>query len=310
MLTIDQFECHMVEFVTLCLAQGSPHTAKAYASDLLQYCSFLRSHAVTDADIVSPRIANQYAQYLRNGGKKNATIARVLASLSSYCDYLRAEVAESLSNPFRHLPIRRTLQGNTEPKPIDAMLLELLLGGIDDLRDSAMFRMFLSSGLRVSEMRSLDRDSISIIEDVDGGKRRIVGVGEVIGKGRKKRRFYVEGDALIAYAKYVTTRQDTSTALFLSERGTRMSIRGIQYRLAYWCQRFGAPHLNVHRLRHSFATELANNDIDPTVLRNLMGHSSFTTTMRYFRMREKTVRRHYFAAMERAKRRRPAGRSD
>ena len=310
MLTIEEFERHSGAFATICLAQGSPHTAKAYTSDLLQYGAFLRSHVVADADVFSPRIANQYAQLLRDEGKKNATISRMLATLSSYCDYLRCEVAESLVNPFHKMPIRRTLQGNIEPKPIDPVLLELLLGGIDDLRDRAMFRMFLSSGLRVSEMWSLNRDSISIIEDVDGSKRTIVGVGEVLGKGGKKRKFYVDQDALIVFAEYVTSRKDASAALFISERGTRLSIRGIQYRLEYWCKRFGAPHLNVHRLRHSFATELANNGIDPTVLRNLMGHSSFITTMRYFRLRDKTVRRRYFAAMQRAKRRRPASRPE
>lgn len=229
--------------------------------------------------------------------------------MSSYCEYLRCEVAESLANPFHKMPIRKKLPGNIKPKPIDPVLLELLLGGIDDLRDRAMFRMFLSSGLRVSEMWSLDRDSISIIEDMDGSKRTIVGVGEVLGKGGKKCKFYIDQDALIVFAQCVTSRKDSSAALFISERGTRLSIRGIQFRLGYWCKRSNAPHLNVHRLRH-FATELANNDIDPIVLRDLMGHKSFITTTRYFRLREKTVRRRYFASMQRAKRRRPTSRPE
>jgi site-specific recombinase XerC len=302
MFTIEEFERHIGAFATIYLAQGSPHTAKAYTSDLLRYCTFLRSRGVADAAVVSPRIANQYAQYLRDEGRKNATISRMLATLSSYCDYLRCEVMESLANPFQNMPIRKTLPGNMEPKPVDPVLLELLLGGIDDLRDRAMFRLFAASGLRVSEMRSLNRDSISIIEEVEGSKRTVVGVGEVVGKGQKRRKFYVDQDALIAFAEYVTSRKDVSAALFISQRGTRLSVRGIQFRLHYWCKRFGAPHFNVHRLRHSFATELANNDIDPTVLRDLLGHSSFITTMRYFKLREKTVRRRYFAAMQRAKR--------
>ena len=175
---------------------------------------------------------------------------------------------------------------------------------IDDLRDRAMFRLFAASGLRVSEMRSLDRDSISIYEEVDGNRRTIIGVGEVLGKGHKRRKFYVDQFALIAYAEYVMSRKDASAPLFISERGTRISIRGIQFRFEYWCKRLGAPHFNVHRLRHSFATELANNDIEPTVLRDLLGHRSFTTTMRYFKLSDKTVRRHYFAAMQRAKKKR------
>jgi site-specific recombinase XerC len=229
----------------------------------------------------------------------------MLAALSSYCDYLRCEAAESLVNPFHKMPIRRSLPGNVEPKPIDSTLLELLLGGIDDLRDRAMFRMFAASGLRVSEMRSLNRDSISIIEEVNGSKRTIVGVGEVLGKGNKRRKFFIDQHALVAYAEYVISRKDEAAALFLSERGTRLSVRGIQFRFDYWCKRLGVPHFNVHRLRHSFATELANSDIDPIVLRDLLGHFSFVTTMRYFKLKDQTIRRRYFAAMQRAKLKRP-----
>lgn len=305
MLSIETFECHIRAFIAMKLAQGSPHTAKAYTSDLSHYCAFLREAGLAHQNVVSSRVANRYAQSLRDRGRSNATVSRMIATLSSYCDYLRSEVVESLSNPFQNMPIRKSLPGNMEPKPIDGMLLELFLGGIDDMRDRAMFLLFAASGLRVSEMRSLNRDTISIVEDMDGSKRMVVGVGEVVGKGNKRRKFYVDEDTLIAFAQYVTSRQDSSPALFVSKRGTRLSIRGIQFRLDYWCKRLGAPHFNVHRLRHSFATELANNDIDPTVLRNLMGHSSFTTTMRYFRLHDKTVRRRYFAAMQRAKRKSP-----
>jgi site-specific recombinase XerC len=304
MLTIEQFIQNISPFLEIYMAKGSPHTLRAYQSDLGQYVAFLRFENLADDPVVTARLANQFALSLRGKGKKNATIARLLATLSTYCDYLRCEVCDSLVNPFQRMPIRRALPGNTEPKPVDPFTLELLLGGIDNLRDRALFRLFVASGLRVSEMRSLNRDSISILEDVEGNKRSIVGVGEVIGKGQKKRRFYVDQDALIAFAEYVTSRKDMSAALFISQRGTRLSVRGIQFRLDYWCRRFGAPHLNVHRLRHSFATQLANNNIDPTVLRILMGHSSFMTTMRYFKLSEKTVRRRYFAAMQRTKWRR------
>ena len=304
MLTIEQFKQQIPSFLEIYKVKGSPHTLQAYKSDLAQYLKFLRDENLADQPVVSARLANQFTLFLKSGRRKNATIARMLATLSTYCDYLRCEVCDQLVNPFRNMPIRRNLPGNTDPKPVDPFTLELLLSGIDDLRDRALFRLFVASGLRVSEMRSLNRDSITIFEDVAGTNHSIVGVGEVIGKGRKKRRFYVDHETLIAFAKYVTSRKDPSPALFISQRGTRLSVRGIQYRLGYWCRRFGAPHINVHRLRHSFATQLANNDIDPTVLRTLMGHASFTTTMRYFRLSEKTVRRRYFAAMQRTKRRR------
>ena len=77
-----------------------------------------------------------------------------------------------------------------------------------------------------------------------------------------------------------------------------MSVRAIQDTLAKLCVRLGAPHINVHRLRHTYATRLANANISSIVLKELMGHQSFTTTQRYFKLADKTLARGYFSAME------------
>jgi site-specific recombinase XerC len=124
-----------------------------------------------------------------------------------------------------------------------------------------------------------------------------------VGKGSKRRSFFVDEATLyLLYTDYLPTRTDDNPALFLSERGQRISVRAIQYTLTAWCQRLGSPHINVHRLRHSYATKLANANISSMVLKDLMGHSSFTTTQRYFKLNDTTLTRGYFSAMEYLKR--------
>jgi len=77
-----------------------------------------------------------------------------------------------------------------------------------------------------------------------------------------------------------------------------MSARAIQHTLTSWCQKLGLPHIYVHRLRYSYATRLANANISSMVLKDLMGHSSLTTTQRYYKLHDTTLARGYFSAME------------
>jgi site-specific recombinase XerD len=100
------------------------------------------------------------------------------------------------------------------------------------------------------------------------------------------------------HSEYIATRTDDSPALFLSERKQRLSVRAIQDTLTKLCRRLGSPNINIHRLRHSYATRLANANISSMVLKELMGHASFTTTQRYFKVTDTTLARGYFSAME------------
>jgi site-specific recombinase XerC len=132
----------------------------------------------------------------------------------------------------------------------------------------------------------------------DDGKNHCVGVGEVVGKGGKRRKFYVAGPALILFSQYLSTRSGTNPALFLSGQNQRLSVRSIQHTLGVICKKHGYKHINVHRLRHTFATRLANANINSLELMALMGHSSFATTMQYFKLTDKTLARGYFSAMQ------------
>lgn len=252
-------------------------------------------HSVIDRYIEHMRV--KHNPRFRRAGLADASISRRLAAVSSYIDFVRATSNPKLRNPLDDLT--RRWKQNDEPKPVDDLTIEKLLDGITNQRDRVLIGLFLATGLRVSEMNSLDRNTISFeLEEDETGRERITGIGEVTGKGGKRRKFYVDDETLRLYAQYLAARKDDHPALFLSERKQRMSVAAIQYTLRTWCRRLGLPHINVHRLRHTYATNLANANINSMVLRDLMGHSSISTTARYFKLTDTTLARAYHSAME------------
>lgn len=287
----------------------SPQTIRAYRSDLKMFGAFLQDRSVSRLSQVDHSIIKEYIEHMHQKvnlrfakiGLADSSIARRLAAISSYFEFVRATSEPKLRNPL--IELLRKWQKNNEPKPVDDLTLDLLISGITNIRDRTLMTLFLATGLRVSEMQQLNRDSITIELEVDArGQDHICGSGEVVGKGNKRRRFFVDEETLYLYSEYLATRIDDNPALFLSERKQRISVRAIQYTLTTWCQRLGSPHINVHRLRHSYATKLANANISSIVLKDLMGHSSFTTTQRYFKLNDTTLARGYFSAMEYLKR--------
>ncbi len=202
-----------------------------------------------------------------------------------------------MNNPTRG--IRVGSPNNDECKAVDDSVLSVLLSGIDCLRDKALFTLFVNTGLRIAEMNSLDRVSIEVDQYCDdGGEVRILGTAEVIGKRRKKRRFYFDQETLSLLSEYLATRTDSNPALFVSERQQRLGIRAIQLILAGWCKRLGLEHIHPHALRHSFCTKLANSNMDSMTLKTLMGHDDLRTTTRYYKLHDTTVARQYFSALE------------
>jgi site-specific recombinase XerC len=169
------------------------------------------------------------------------------------------------------------------------------------VRDKAMILTFIYSGLRLSELRQLNRDSIITRKRTSPeGKVEYYGYAEVVGKGNKRRDIRVGPKALIALGDYIRACRlmDKNPALFLSSRGRRISARAIEQVIDKWCKRLNLSHLHVHQLRHSFATRNVNAGMSLPVLQSLLGHANPHTTGRYFRIRSERKTREYFSVME------------
>lgn len=283
----------------------SPHTINAYRNDLKLFQAFLHEQGIKRITQVDHGVINLFIKHMQEQintrghrtGLADASISRRLAAISSYFEYVRATSNHKLHNPLRDLT--RRWSKNDDPKPVDEITLEQLLSGMTNLRDKFLFTLFVATGLRISEMHQLNRDTIKFeLETDDQGVEHIRASGQVVGKGNKKRTFFVDEQTQELYAEYLATRADSNPALFLSERNQRMSVRAIQYTLGMWCRKLGLPHINAHRLRHSYATMLANVNISSMVLKDLLGHNSLSVSQRYFKLHDTTLARGYFSAME------------
>jgi site-specific recombinase XerD len=283
----------------------SQQTIRSYRNDLQLFQAFMQERGIRRITQVNHAVVNDYIKHMREKenprfnrvGMSDATVRRRQASLCSYLEYTRATRNPKLHNPIRDFT--QKWQKNDTPKPVDELILNQLLTGVTNLRDRVLLALFLATGFRVSEMRSLDRDTIKFHVDIDeADEETLSGTGEVLGKGNKLRTFFVDALTLELYAEYLDGRKDENPALFLSERKKRISVRAIQFMLATWCRKLGLSHTRVHQLRHSFATRLANAHIDSRILKDLMGHASLTTTQRYTKFHDTTLAQGYFSAME------------
>ena len=259
----------------------SPHTVISYRNDLAQFEAMDGIGAQTDIAAITPETLRRCIGVLSRQRRAPASINRFIAAvrgLFSYCKkcgYLAANPAlelRAVKNPQR-LP--RFMTGAEVDKLCAAPAGNELLW---EARDRALFEMLYSSGCRLSEMASLTVADI----DVDYGS------AVVTGKGNKDRRVYFEADARAALAAYLADRHkrfgsaDTDKALFVNQRGKKLTTRGIAYIVARYSGVEGTNrHVSPHAFRHTFATALLTGGADVRLVQELLGHSSISTTQRY-----------------------------
>lgn len=150
------------------------------------------------------------------------------------------------------------------------------------LRDRAILELLFSSGLRVSELVSLNKDSINL------NRREFM----VRGKGQKDRPIFISESAADWVNKYLDSRKDTSKALFIRYSGSknvdlsgnylRLTVRSVQRLVSRYARLAGiTKHVSAHTMRHSFATDLLMNGSDIRAVQAMLGHSNIATTQIY-----------------------------
>lgn len=253
----------------------SEHTLKSYQRDIERLVNYCISSAIHQWQDVTPLdIQNHFANRHR-GGISSKSIQRELSATRSFYNYLLKK-RQFQSNPARH--IQAPKQERRLPKVLDVDQMVGMLESSPDsfleIRDLAMFELFYSSGLRLSELARLN------IEDVDLSENDL----QVLhGKGGKQRNLPVGSKAVTALKKWLNYRPATTdTAIFTSNKGKRLSQRSIQLRLDRWCQKIGMPeHVHPHMLRHSFASHLLESSHDIRAVQEFLGHSNISTTQIY-----------------------------
>jgi integrase/recombinase XerC len=300
----DCHEVHPDEAVDRFLAYGrtarnwSPHTLEAYAGDLTRMIVFLERRSVHDVRQVDTRALRGFLASEKERGLAKSSLARVIASVRSLFRWLHRERVIP-ANPAALL--RAPKRGRKLPEPLSREEIELLLapaagGDVLAIRRIALLEVLYSGGLRVSELVGLDLGDV----DLDGSLVR------VRGKGKKERLAFLGTAARHALERYLANRQlipcrKHATAVFLNNRGGRLSARGVQRVVANALAAAGlAGRGTPHTLRHSFATHMLDAGADLRSVQELLGHADLNTTQIYTHVTARKLREAYDKAHPRA----------
>jgi integrase/recombinase XerC len=268
----------------------SPHTVRAYESDITQFLEYVAADKGTQVSQLAPADLNPtsvrtFLADLGRRGNRRSSMARKLSGLRTFLRYLRRE-GEIKDDPsaLAVSPRReRTLPAHLSEDEM-SQLLEAPDGN-DPLgrRDRAILELFYASGLRLSELVGLD------LEDVDLRGRMV----RVMGKGAKERivpfnqateralRAWLKDRMALADAA-VSSRTRKADPLFVNYRGTRLTGRSVHRLVLRYVSQCSAQFgISPHALRHSFATHLLQRGADLRAIQELLGHARLSTTQRY-----------------------------
>lgn len=284
---------------------ASLHTLRNYALDLEQFYLFWKKNSETlSFASLDKRFIRSFLAFLFSEGKAKRTVHRKLSSLKSFFKF---------AHKMRFIPIDPTdtieslKLDKTLPRAVSVEEVERLFEAVDissylGFRDRVMMELFYSSGLRLSELTSLNKKNL----DLPG--RRL----KVMGKGRKERLIPITQRAanwLEAYLTHPERFVDTDThkkekdieAIFLNKWGTRLTMRSVDRLFLAYLKRSGlAAKISPHALRHSIATHWLERGMDLKTIQLLLGHSSLGTTTIYTKVSSKLKKDAYDKAHPRA----------
>ena len=258
-----------------------------YTNDLSLFFNWLGKPVVE----VTVQDIDAFIEYSQSLGHAILTINRRLAALRSFYHFLGIEMEKPPRNPV--LPKRHFIRlGQKLPRDVQDSNIERLFQMITGPRDRAIFLLMLRCGLRVGEVRNLSLPDL-YLEPSSGLLPRLW----LRGKGGRERVAYLSPQSLAALQVWMEMRPHSKdNAVFLNRFGHRMTITGIQDRLAVYCRQAGL-WITCHQLRHTFARHIIEQNVPVTTLQRLLGHIRLRTTEVYLHVSDRQVQTAYEAAM-------------
>lgn len=276
--------------------QVSPHTLSNYQRQLQAVCAMLKQHQISSWQEVDASVIRWILSQSHKQGLGAKSIGVRLVALRQWFAYL-VKHEQLPANPA--LGIKAPKVGRHLPKNVDAEQVAQLLNTEAttplEIRDLAMMELMYSSGLRLSELQGLDLDRMDLTT------REV----RLLGKGNKERIVPIGSKALEAIHRWLEVRMSFNpqdNAVFLNNRGGRLSHRSIQLIMEKWGRKQELEtHLHPHKLRHSFATHMLEGSGDLRAVQELLGHSSLATTQIYTHLDFQHLAKVYDAAHPRAR---------
>ncbi|MDA8345829.1 MAG: site-specific tyrosine recombinase XerD [Thermaerobacter sp.] len=275
------------------------NTLESYGRDLRQYAEYLGAQDYPSLDAVSRETIVGYLLHLQEEGKATATIARRLAALKAFYQYLVRErlMTEDPTSNLESPKLERRL-----PRVLSVGEVERVLRQPDPhhpagLRDRAMLELLYATGIRVSELVSLNLGDVNLEQ----------GYLRCIGKGQKERLVPIGSFAMdsmkqyLAHARGRLVREAREQCLFVNHHGHRLTRQGFWKIVKRYSQEAEIDRsITPHTLRHSFATHLLENGADLRSVQEMLGHADISTTQIYTHLTRARLKEVYSRSHPRA----------
>lgn len=268
----------------------SPHTLLNYSLDLRDFSTFLKTGSLEAVDYLCVR---KYLVFLKERKLSTRSVARKLSALRSFFKFLVREglmkenplLAVSSPKMEKKLPLFLSEEEAAKVMDTGSRVSPA------DKRDHAALELFYSTGMRISELVSLNIDDIDFIS----------GIIKVRGKGKKERMVPAGDTALSVLRGYLDSRNTGCSAVFLNKNGRRITARGVRNIVKKYLRLAGVKQsASAHTFRHSFATHLLDRGADLRTVQELLGHANLSTTQIYTHLTTERLKNVYDKAHPRA----------
>ncbi|MBE7004968.1 MAG: site-specific tyrosine recombinase XerD [Ruminococcaceae bacterium] len=278
--------------------QASQNTLSSYMRDLRQFATWLEDHEQADLRKVRQETVTEYVSWMNSKGKSAATVTRSIASIKSFYMYLQSK-GEVKTNPAKGVvtaKVERKFPEILTSREVELFLEQPQCVDTKGYRDHAMLELLYATGIRVSELISLDEKDVSLsagfIRCESKGKERIIPIYPAAVK------------ALSDYIKDVRPQliaDPEETALFVNMNGERMSRQGFWKIVKHYQETAQInKEITPHTLRHSFAVHLLENGADLRSIQEMLGHADISSTQIYTHVVKKQLKDVYQRAHPRA----------
>ena len=275
----------------------SENTLQSYQRDIVQYMQYLDSNRLNFYKIKEEQV-KEYLKHLAGLNKKATTISRSLASIRAFYQFLKRnkKIKKDPTENIQAPKIEKKVPNILTSKEVELLLEQPKNVDLKGIRDKAMLEFAYATGMRVTEMISLNMDDVMLDE------------GYVVCKGRSKSRNIPLGTmSLKALKEYVEDarpyliKDENEEALFVNVNGTRLTRQGFWKIVKYYKEQAHIDKdITPHVLRHSFATHLLQNGADLKAIQTMLGHSDISSTQVYMQFQDPAIKNTYKKAHPRA----------
>ena len=275
----------------------SDNTLQSYKRDLKQFKNYLDENGKNYNKIEEKEIKD-YIDYLQNVGKKPSTISRCIASIRSFYQYelKNKKVKQDPTDRIQSPKIEKRTPSVLTSNEVALLLEQPSNVDLKGIRDKAMLEFAYATGMRVTEIISLNIEDVNIEEGfvvcTNGNKKRNIPLGTMALKALRE---YIKN------ARDIIIKNEKETALFVNINGKRLTRQGFWKIIKYYKEQAHiTKEITPHVLRHSFATHLLQNGADLKAIQTMLGHSDISSTQVYMQFQDESLKKVYKNAHPRA----------